>query len=1553
MRNLAAILFILIGFMLVPKGTQGQTLTIKGDSIACVGTTARFVLAGYDTSKNCTISWFIQTSLSAAYPTTPTQTGIEDTVFTYTSATRDTLKLRALLRSCTGTVTDTIDTIRIIFYPATVLSLTSYALNVCDGSSQSVTASVTSGSRSGCNIRWQKLNTTTGLWEASSNNATKTFNSFGDEGSYRAIYSCGTPSCDSFPTNTLEVGVYEPSDLELTDDNLLFCVGDSVFVSSTDNLAGRATCDTNWRHRNTPTGIWDTILDRSRLKFSTLADTGFYQAFYTCGTTGCDNFISDIAHVQAYNAALISIDAITDTLLCGVGTMKFHADTSGGNHCAIKWEYSLGSATTWTAFGTGKDTVGFRPPNNTLTARVRAQFDCTAAPGCLDQISNILIMQFYPPSQLQLTSTNLVFCLGDSVFVSSTDNLNGRNTCDTNWRHRNTVTGVWDTILDRSRLKFSTLADTGYYQAFYTCGTPVCDNFSSDTLFVKAYNPATITITATTDTILCSAGTVRFSADTTGGNNCNIKWEYSLGLSGAWTQFGTGKDTVAFRPPPTTIVARVRAFFDCTTAPGCFDQTSNVIEMQFNAPVSLVTLDKDVPDDVCTGANVNLTATVSAGGAGTCNYIWQDSTGGGTWVTALTNTSSTRAISGLSVTTAFRVIYACSASGCGADTSNVQRIRVNVAPSVNIVPDTIDICQNGSVSINSNAQNGTSCTIRWYSRTSGQPWALITGFNSGILALTSIAVDTYVKVEYDCAGSNCGSSRVDSVLIRASTPPAVDLTSVADTICTGGSYVLRAQPNTSLGTCELYWQRTLQTPPTTQWVSFDTTSVDTLLILPTLDYYYRVVYACSGSGCSNGTSAQEIQVVVQNQPPFITLDSLADRKVCAGGGVTINVLNKGGGLGCALAWATSNDNTVFTTVTGNSTDSLVLTNLQDTTWVKVTYACDPNGCGSFSQTVRILVNPQPNVNLTIGAPSIICPFEMPGMATANASGGFLPYTYIWDTIYRGNTYGNYTTVTVSNTTNSVSFGVLTDTMFVRATLQTQGAGCIASVDSSEIIVNPPPPTTTYTIDSILCAGGNTGAIRLNRLPGLVYALNENLPGLYDTVSVFPNLGAGISVIYVKDPAYNCLDTIFINLVESSDTFRIDINIVDSIQCFGFNNGIISAGHDSIAGVVYHYQWSKAPILGPRVFVPLTDTTQTIQGLDDGIYKVRVTSTAGCQGQDSATIYEPLPLVASAENDTVPCTTSQSGKLVAVADGGTAPYSYIWNDPQQQTVDSALGLTPGLYRLKVTDANNCTVNVSASVIGLQDFRIAFTDNSLGCGSTFNGIATITLINGAPPYDYTVRDAQGNTIINYIDTAVNQISVQVGDSGTYTIVAYDSLSCLADTSGRISIPPPIIPPVLVSTPDLSGTGTGTAIAFGDYDSYLWSNGQTNDTARGLHYGTHTVTVTDENGCTYVDSIEVGLIIGINEPQTHQGITLMPCRPNPFQNSTVIPFSITGAEDVQVIITDITGREVSILLDKRLEPGDYNIDFDGKGLGNGMYFCRLKAGEVVLRQKMILLR
>lgn len=76
-----------------------------------------------------------------------------------------------------------------------------------------------------------------------------------------------------------------------------------------------------------------------------------------------------------------------------------------------------------------------------------------------------------------------------------------------------------------------------------------------------------------------------------------------------------------------------------------------------------------------------------------------------------------------------------------------------------------------------------------------------------------------------------------------------------------------------------------------------------------------------------------------------------------------------------------------------------------------------------------------------------------------------------------------------------------------------------------------------------------------------------------------------------------------------------------------------------------------------------------------------------------------------------------------------------------------------------------------------------------------------------------------------------------------------------------------------------------------------------------------------------------------------------PNPFNPTTTIKFSIPEQVDVKLKVFDILGREVKVLLDKYMQAGTYEIEFNASELPSGVYFYNLVAGSKSITKKMVL--
>ncbi len=100
--------------------------------------------------------------------------------------------------------------------------------------------------------------------------------------------------------------------------------------------------------------------------------------------------------------------------------------------------------------------------------------------------------------------------------------------------------------------------------------------------------------------------------------------------------------------------------------------------------------------------------------------------------------------------------------------------------------------------------------------------------------------------------------------------------------------------------------------------------------------------------------------------------------------------------------------------------------------------------------------------------------------------------------------------------------------------------------------------------------------------------------------------------------------------------------------------------------------------------------------------------------------------------------------------------------------------------------------------------------------------------------------------------------------------------------------------------------------------------------------------------------------NDQNDVPGVTtmLMGNHPNPFNPVTQIDFSLEKAADVTIEVFNLKGQLVKTLLNEHREIGNHNVrwtgeDNDGKPVGSGIYFYKMKAGRYTATKKMILLK
>ncbi|MCW8810957.1 MAG: YCF48-related protein [Ignavibacteriaceae bacterium] len=78
-----------------------------------------------------------------------------------------------------------------------------------------------------------------------------------------------------------------------------------------------------------------------------------------------------------------------------------------------------------------------------------------------------------------------------------------------------------------------------------------------------------------------------------------------------------------------------------------------------------------------------------------------------------------------------------------------------------------------------------------------------------------------------------------------------------------------------------------------------------------------------------------------------------------------------------------------------------------------------------------------------------------------------------------------------------------------------------------------------------------------------------------------------------------------------------------------------------------------------------------------------------------------------------------------------------------------------------------------------------------------------------------------------------------------------------------------------------------------------------------------------------------------------------PNPFNPTSKIKFRISDRGFVNLKVFDILGNEVATLVNEEKTAGEYEVEFNAKGLSNGIYFYKMQAGNFAETKKLVLMK
>ncbi len=339
----------------------------------------------------------------------------------------------------------------------------------------------------------------------------------------------------------------------------------------------------------------------------------------------------------------------------------------------------------------------------------------------------------------------------------------------------------------------------------------------------------------------------------------------------------------------------------------------------------------------------------------------------------------------------------------------------------------------------------------------------------------------------------------------------------------------------------------------------------------------------------------------------------------------------------------------------------------------------------------------------------------------------------------------------------------------------------------------------------------------------------------ETTATAEKLAPGQRSVTVTD-ANGCTADAKISITENVLALGVSVAEQSGIKCAGQTTGGLRA---EVSGgkSPFQYAWNKPGLNGEQP-----------AKLGAGEYQVTVTDASGTTAIGIYRLKEPAAFSATATVSAPATTNNADGKAAVLAQGGTTPYQYKWDNGE--TAANAVKLAPGRRAVTVADANGCAVNASVEIsenILAMNVSAAET-GQIKCADQTSGIK-VTVQGGKSPYQYAWSDA-----------ALSGDQPTGLKGGAYQVTVTDAAGTAKTTSVTIKAPAALQVKVvrnIGATTDRSPDGHATAEIKGGTTPYTvaWDNGEKAPTAVRLLFGVHRVTVTDANGCTATAELNTG--------------------------------------------------------------------------------------------------
>ena len=464
---------------------------------------------------------------------------------------------------------------------------------------------------------------------------------------------------------------------------------------------------------------------------------------------------------------------------------------------------------------------------------------------------------------------------------------------------------------------------------------------------------------------------------------------------------------------------------------------------------------------------------------------------------------------------------------------------------------------------------------------------------------------------------------------------------------------------------------------------------------------------------------------------------------------------------------------------------------------------DVLGCGAFTTTT--VTQPATAILSTQTIQNVLCFGQATGAIDMTIQGGVPPYSYLWS---NGVLLEDLSNIPSGNYQLTV----------------TDNVGCVYTV--SVVVTQPQAPLILSEVHTnVSCFGGANGTVNLTVSGGTApytYSWSNGSP-----TEDLNGLSAGAFTVTVTD-ANGCTTQLSVTITQPSNPLTLSQQ-TSNVLCNGGATGSIDV---TVSGGTpnYQYTWSNGPL------------TEDLNNIVAGNYTLNVVDANGCASSITSTVTQPLVLQATSSTTPVSCFGGSNGTATANPSGGTAPYSYLWNNGLTTATINAL--VAGTYSCVVTDANGCTASTSINVIQPTQLLASTAQTNILCFGNSTGSVTVTPTGGTPGYSYLWNN-------NAVNATVSNVPV-----GTYTVVVTDANNCTTTVSATLTQPATAVSATLAITNNLCFGGSIGAIdatvtgGVGPYQ-YIWSNQAQTEDINGLIAGIYQLTATDANGCPFTIS------------------------------------------------------------------------------------------------------